>query len=59
MSLTARIIRTIIACVILAFAICLPYRWRIKYSDLLGKSVNLLYHAYLKLLEWFLKKLES
>ncbi len=54
----ARWIKYIIAFFVLAVAVILPYRWRVKYSDLLGKFINFFYQGYIKLLTWFFKQLE-
>lgn len=58
-ALLGRAFLFLLGSLILLFAVLLPYRVRIAFSDIVGRSMNWFYHSYLRLLRWFFRKLEE
>ena len=54
-----RVILFLLGTLILFLAVLLPYKARLWLSDAIGKVMNAVYHAYIRLFRWFLKKLED
>ena len=59
MKFIRNIIKVFIASLILIPALLMPYRMRVWYSEVFGKTLNFFYHAYVRLLKWFLRQLEG
>jgi len=53
-----RWIKAILGTILLLFALALPYRQRVAFSDLFGRCLNAVYQGYLRLLRWFFRQLE-
>jgi hypothetical protein len=57
--LLGRVLLWLLGVAILSVAVLLPYRARIAFSDALGRTMNACYHAFVRLVRWFLDKLRA
>jgi len=57
--LVGRVVLWVLGVLLLAIALLLPYRTRIAYADAIGRAMNAAYHAFVRLLRWFLEQLRA
>ena len=57
--LVGRVLLFLVGVLLLAVAVLLPYRARIAYSDAIGRGMNAAYHAFVRLVRWFLDALRA
>jgi len=53
------IVLWLLGVLLLTIAVLLPYRARIAFSDALGRAMNAFYHAFVRLVRWFLERLRA
>lgn len=54
-----RIVLRVLGTILLLIALLLPYRARIAFSDGIGRAMNAAYHAFVRLVRWFLDQLKA
>ena len=54
-----RVVLWLAGVLLLLIAVLLPYRARIAFSDAIGRTMNAFYHAFVRLVRWFLGKLKE